>query len=65
MRPSKPDFPEGIFTPLHVEDDPEPQPVPLQKYFWEETAAPSRRTIKTMRPITRNITRHKARQAGD
>jgi hypothetical protein len=65
MRPATPTFPEGMFQPLHVEDNPEPQPVPLQQYFFEETPAPSRRNIKRMRPITRHIVRRRARQVGD
>jgi hypothetical protein len=50
-------FNEGIFQPVHVEDDPDPEPVPLQQYFFEETARPSRRAVKPSRPITRHVCR--------
>lgn len=62
---NKPTFPEGMFQPLHVPDNPEPQPVPLQRYFFEETGPPGRRNIKPMRPITRHVERRHARQVGD
>jgi hypothetical protein len=49
---STPAFPEGVFQPVHVEDDPEPQPVPLQQYFFEESAPPSRRNVARSRCMT-------------
>lgn len=37
-----PKFDEGIYQPLHVEDDPEPAPVPLEAHFHADTAPASR-----------------------
>jgi hypothetical protein len=33
-------------APVHVEDDPDPEPVPLEQHFGEELAPPSRRTVQ-------------------
>jgi hypothetical protein len=37
-----PAFDEGIYQPVHIEDDPQPQQVPLEAYFHQETAPASR-----------------------
>lgn len=43
-------FTDGIFRPVHVPDNPEPQPVPLQDYFYQEMA-PRSRTAAPREPV--------------
>ena len=57
-------FTEAVFTPVNVEDVPEPEPVPLQQYFWEETAPPSRNTTTREHCIAVTIIRKQARGPG-
>lgn len=59
-------FDEGIYQPLHVEDDPEPKPVPLQAYFHAESAPPSRHVLPPrVRSAAVQIIRRKARGPND
>lgn len=55
-------FTEGIYQPLHVPDDPEPEPVPLQAYFHAEGAPPSRNVLPPrVRSAAVEIIRRRAR----
>lgn len=56
-----PRFTESIFRPVHVPDNPEPQPVPLQAYFSQEMAPASRRNEGKERCIAVYVDRRIAR----
>lgn len=65
MRQFSPGFGEGIIKPVHVPDDPVPQPVPLQAYFAQEMAPASRNLSPPERCIAVQVTRRRARGPED
>ena len=56
-----PRYAENIFRPVHVPDNPEPKPVPLQAYFGQEMAPASRKTEDRERCIAVQVIRRRAR----
>lgn len=40
-----PSFTDGVLQPFHVEDDPEPEVIPLAEHFFSELSRPAGKTV--------------------